>query len=253
MALNENFGFTPRGVNQRILCGPEGFRAYFNFLDDVYLGLQQGPMVSDLFQVMNPEEILAASAGWAEVARQRNRTIVTDPSRFYSQVVRVAFGSYARILNTIKAHAEERGVAPFTTSKGDLAQRVEEIFDCRPRVREILDVDKLRDTIERGLHERHFNSDAPRSMASRQKYAGAISRILHDKYLSYERRFPAEYYLGEARIALARNDREELDNLLRDRIPIILEKAIDDDVRVMEYCGIHDSVCQPGIRANPPY
>ncbi len=253
MAFNENFGFTRQGINRGILCGPEGFKSYFDFLDDVYLGLQQGPMVSDLFQLMNPEEILAASAGWAKVARRRDVNIVADASKFYSGVVSVAFGSYGRILSRIKSQADERGVAPFTTSKGDLAQRVKEVFDCRPRVREILDGDKLRETIEGGLYERHFNSDAPRSMASRQKYAAAISSIFRDKYLSYQRRFPLEFMMGEARIAIARGMDEERDNLLCDSLSIMLGSAPDDDPRVLEYQGLHDSVYKPtSPRTSPP-
>jgi hypothetical protein len=255
MGLNNNFGFTRVGVNQKVLAGPESFRQHYSFLQDAYLGLSQGPMVSDLFQVMNPEEILSAAIGWAYSARFSNINVAGEPERFYSKIVSLGFERFGRILNNVKAIAEERGVAPFSTSKGDLAQRVSEVVKFRPRVQEILHPANLQRDLQFGLNEKHFNYDAKsKGMSNRLKYTAAIVKYMERKYEAFQKKYPVEFYLGEARIALAHDDKEEIDNFLCDRLPIMLENAGENDARIIEYNSLHDSVCKPANpRAVPPY
>lgn len=264
MPLNENFGFTRNGINQRVLAGPVAFRQYFPFLQRAYWGLIQGPMVSDLFQAMNPEEILAAATGWATVARdcsgesrsaiERAEEISRDAERFYSRIVSIGFANYGRILNNIRATAEERGVAPFTTSKGDLSQRVREVFGHRQRVREILIPEKVQLDLEKGLNEEDGSSDVcTKGIANRSRYTSGIVKYMENKYDAFREKRSVEFYLGEARIALAQDNHEEIEHLLCDRLPIMLEKADDADPRIIEYNIMHDSVYKPtSPRTDPP-
>lgn len=237
---NENFGFTTRGVNLNILSGPINY--FFKFLLPAYRGLQQGPMVADLFHVMNPEEILAAAAGWAESARARDVSVVDEPAKFYCNLVARGYESHFMQLNIVKSAGKERGVAPFGTNPGDLESRLKLVAPARAHALEVLsDEEKLRADIMAGLYERDQHSDmATRGGSNRRKLAAGISKILKCKYDAYRQKRPVEFAFGETLIGVERSDGEFVEMMVYDALPKMIESVPNEHPLSVEYNVLHD-------------
>lgn len=119
----ENFGFTKKGVNQKVLfeaCStPRGPRT--GFLRAAYCGFK-APLDVLLLEQMNPAEILGVAAGFFIAAKNEKNLDHPDwrPSFLYLTMQEMAKKHYELELDRIDTVSFERKVRPYT---GDL-------YDC---------------------------------------------------------------------------------------------------------------------------
>lgn len=233
---NYNFGFTKKGVSQSDLTGNTPL--FFDALKNVYLGFANGRniVIPDLLQAMNPDEILALAAGWAHSCRNYDTSIITKPGKLYSAVVRVGYSRHSPVLQQIKTAAIDNKVAPFAFKPGDLEARMTEVISHRPHVESVLsDSSKLSETIRYGLDEGHFNSDArTKGPSNRRLYAKHIAKMIENAYNNLQNKSPVDFYLGELRIALARDDGRSARALIDEQLPELLAGASDSQKREFE-------------------
>lgn len=240
-SVNYEFGFSKKGINASKLAGVPREGYMFGLLKSSYIGLRQGPVISDLFQVMNPDEILAFSAGWSVAASNHDFSVLKSPEKLYSNLVSYGWKKFPLALKQIQGCD---GVNLFSRVSGDLAKRVKEMFDCRLRVREILSSDDRALEFEVGPSKESLVCDMrTKGPSNHKKIAGAIVAILREKHQkAYEKR-PLEFLLNDVHAAAFAKKRDDyVDDIMADRIPIMLDNLPDNNSYVKEYQFLHDKV-----------
>lgn len=231
----QNFGFTREGVTATALVGKS--KREFTFLRDVFKGMQAAPLDANILHRMNPDEILALMAGTAVAAKWRDSRVVKNPDRVCASLVSMAYQSHPQSLVGVRNAARTREVAPYSASPGELQQRMAEVLHDRPYVRDALlaRCDRLYADIATGLeHAVDPNVDARTAGPSnRRVYASRIVNNLQNLYAGF--RDAPERHLDELRFALQRGDEAAVEELVVDRLPVMLEQFDDGDARVREY------------------
>jgi len=238
-AINHEFGFSKQNVNAKVLSSGE--KGLFDFLKSAYIGLRQGPVVSDLFHVMNPDEILAFCAGWEKAVSSHDESFLSSPKNFYSSMVSLGWSKFPFALGYVR-RLDGRNL--FSRTKGDLAERVSEIFDCRPRVREILSSGDRAVEFSYGPQKESLVCDmSSKGPANRAKIAGAIVKILRVKFEKSREHRPLDFLLNDMRAASFSGKCDSyVEDSMTDRLPIMLDNLPDDDSFVKEYRFLHDKL-----------
>lgn len=224
----KNFGFTETGVTQSLLSGKEDTaiknqNAYFYFLKNVSRGLDNNSNViySDLFQVMNPDEILAVCAGYTLAAKTQNLDDLKldDPSKVYSSFAQLAYKHHSAQLSHIKQQSKDRHVSSYQDGKGTLVSRISELL-IRPDVAKRLSAENVKCELKKPMRKDSvvFGYAAP-CITNRKTYANNIVKFIAKKYNSLTSR-PVDFYLGELRRAIALKDNDSIDNLMYEILPV---------------------------------
>jgi|GEM_PF-6435083 len=240
-SINYEFNFSKKGINASKLAGVPREGYMFGLLKHAYIGLRQGPVISDLFQVMNPDEILAFSAGWAVAASNHDFSVLTTPEKMYSNLVSHGWKKFPLASKQVQRCD---AINLFPRVRGNLTKRVKELFDCRSRVKEILSSDDRNLEFEIGPSKESLVYDMKTAGPSNhKKIAGAIVAILREKYQkAYEKR-PLEFLLNDMHAAAFAKKRDShVDNLMTDRLPIMLDNLPDGNPYVQEYQFLNDKI-----------
>lgn len=245
-SFNYEFGFSKKGINASKLAGVPRQGYMFGLLKSAYIGLKQGPVISDLFQVMNPDEILAFCAGWERAASNHDELFLESPELFYPKLVSYGWKKFPLALKQVKENDKNN---LFSRDKGNLAERVSEMFKFRSRVREILSSKDRELEFSHGPSKESLVYDmTTKGPSNHKKIAGAIVAILREKHQKACEKRPLEFLLNDLHAAaFAKKMDSRVDNLMVDRIPIMLDNLPDNNSYVKEYQFLHDKLYVPQV------
>jgi hypothetical protein len=139
MSALENFGFSTKGINQKVLfeacLSPRGPKT--GFLRSAYCGFK-APLDILLLEQMNPAEILGVASGFFVTAKNERGQNQSDwrPAFLYTTMQERAKKHYGVELEKIDDLSHERKVRPYT---GDLHDRLSSVKLSDERRKKIMD------------------------------------------------------------------------------------------------------------------